>query len=209
MAAQNNFFLWGAWKARKISKPFLTKKVPGSLKKVVLGESCVVGLTESGRVVSWGKDSKTACLGLGEENGVPVTNSDAPQELHRLKDVMDIQMGPEHVVALTSSGEVFTWGSGGKGQLGSGRFETLHSPHKVEALTNEQIVQILVVKSSTFALSSNGAVFAWGDNQDNVLGLEDGRAIEETPRKLTLLQEKLRLDVGILMFCEKEAYLLR
>ncbi|CAK9023907.1 unnamed protein product [Durusdinium trenchii] len=187
--AQNNFFLWGTWKARKISKPFLTKKVPSTLKKVVLGESCVLGLTETGKVVSWGKDSKTGCLGLGEENGIPIVSSDAPQEVPKLKDVMDIQMGPEHVVALTSSGEVYTWGSGSKGQLGSGRCETLHAPSKVEALSNEQIVQILVVKSSTFALSSNGTVFAWGDNQDNALGLEDGKLMEESPRKLTLLQE--------------------
>ena len=188
--AQNNFFLWGAWRGKgRITKPFVTKKWPGTFKKVVFGESCVVGLTETGKVVSWGKDSKTGCLGLGEENGVPVSNSDSPQEVPKLKDVMDIQMGLEHVVVLTSGGEVYVWGSGSKGQLGTGRLDTLYAPLKVEALTNEQIVQILVLRNSTFALSSNGTVFAWGDNQDNILGLEDGKLVEEWPTKLTLLQE--------------------
>eukprot|EP00434_Breviolum_minutum_P031859 symbB.v1.2.028176.t1/scaffold2915.1/size67295/1 len=110
-------------------------------------------------------------------------------DVPKLKDVMDIQMGLEHVVVLTSGGEVYVWGSGSKGQLGTGRLDTLYAPLKVEALTNEQIVQIVVLRNSTFALSSNGTVFAWGDNQDNILGLEDGKLVEEWPTKLTLLQE--------------------
>ncbi|CAJ1452746.1 unnamed protein product [Effrenium voratum] len=181
--AQNNFFLWGTWKNRVISKPFLTKKVPGQLKKVVLGDSFVLGLTENGKVVSWGKDMKTGCLGLGyDDSGAPVVN----------RDVVDLQMGPEHVVALTTTGEVFTWGTGSKGQLGTGKMDTVYVPAKVEALSNEQVVQILVVRNSTFALSTNGTVFAWGDNKDNILGLEEDsmkKMVVEWPLKLTLLQE--------------------
>ena len=184
------FFLVGRMeRKREDNKAICHQEMARDIQKVVFGESCVVGLTETGKVVSWGKDSKTGCLGLGEENGVPVSNSDSPQEVPKLKDVMDIQMGLEHVVVLTSGGEVYVWGSGSKGQLGTGRLDTLYAPLKVEALTNEQIVQILVLRNSTFALSSNGTVFAWGDNQDNILGLEDGKLVEEWPTKLTLLQE--------------------
>mmetsp|Transcript_41438 Transcript_41438/g.96786 ORF Transcript_41438/g.96786 Transcript_41438/m.96786 type:complete len:587 (+) Transcript_41438:76-1836(+) len=193
-AAQNNFFLWGTWKNRVISKPFLTKKVAQQLKKVVLGESFVIGLTENGKVVSWGKDLKSGCLGLGfsEDTGAPVMNQDVPQEIASLKEVMDVQMGTEHVVALTTGGEVFCWGNGQKGQLGNGNQNTSYIPCKVDALANEQIVQIVVVKNSTFALSTNGTVFGWGENKDNILGFEDETAkkqIAEWPLKLTLLQE--------------------
>eukprot|EP00438_Fugacium_kawagutii_P015062 Skav200429 [mRNA] locus=scaffold578:54116:57347:- [translate_table: standard] len=150
---QNNFFLWGAWRGKgRITKPFVTKKWPGTFKKV-FGESCVIGLTETGKVVSWGKDSRTGCLGLGEENGAPIINSDSPQEVPKLKDVMDIQMGLEHVVVLTSGGEarddatmmekrmlaakrlqrfVYVWGSGSKHQLGTGRTDTIYAPLKAD-----------------------------------------------------------------------------
>eukprot|EP00440_Ansanella_granifera_P048550 gb/GFBE01052605.1/.p1 GENE.gb/GFBE01052605.1/~~gb/GFBE01052605.1/.p1 ORF type:complete len:584 (+),score=175.81 gb/GFBE01052605.1/:1-1752(+) len=191
--AQPNFYLWGAWKSRTIRQPFLTKKVDGTLKKIVLGESFVVALREGGQVISWGKDQKNYCLGLGlEESGQPVVNRDTPQDVEpgKLNDVVDVQMGIEHVVALTNSGEVYCWGNGTKGQLGNGRLDICPSPRRVDKLANEQIAQIAVVRNSTFALSTNGTVYAWGDNKDNILGLEDSECpMAETPAKLTLLQE--------------------
>eukprot|EP00931_Biecheleriopsis_adriatica_P034072 TRINITY_DN19716_c0_g1_i2.p1 TRINITY_DN19716_c0_g1~~TRINITY_DN19716_c0_g1_i2.p1 ORF type:complete len:590 (-),score=142.48 TRINITY_DN19716_c0_g1_i2:82-1851(-) len=192
-AAQPNFFLWGAWKTKTITQPFLTKKVHGSMKKVVLGESFVVALKDNGQVISWGKDTKTGCLGLGyEETGQPVVNRDMPHELDptKLGDVCDIQMGLDHVVALTLNGEVYCWGQGKDGQLGNGHLEVAHEPQRVELQNNEPIAQIAVIKNSTFALATNGVVYAWGSNKDNVLGLDD-QSIQKvkTPTRLTLLQE--------------------
>eukprot|EP00971_Amphidinium_carterae_P345746 6486862-Amphidinium_carterae.2 len=48
-AAVPNFYLWGAWKSRVIKEPFLTKKVPGTLKKVM-------------RRVSSNKEATIPCL---------------------------------------------------------------------------------------------------------------------------------------------------
>lgn len=162
------------------------------MKKVVIGETCVIALMEKGQVVSWGKD-KNGCLGLGNDDaGNEIWNRDNPSEVPKMNNVIDIQMGQDHVVALKSTGEVFCWGNGEKGQLGDGRREKSFLPIKVEHLANEQIVQIAVVRNSTFALSSNGVVYAWGDNKDNVLGLgaeESVRSRVETPLQLTLLGE--------------------
>lgn len=208
-SAQPNFYLWGSWKSRTITQPFLTKKVPEPLKKVVLGETFVIGLTEGGSVVSWGKDTKNGCLGLGvDDTGVPITSKDAPQAL-KLSDVTDIQMGTEHVVALTQNGEVWTWGNGDKGQLGTGN-ERAYEPKKVKELERQQIQQIVVVKSSTFALASNGTVFAWGNNKDNILGLETVKNnCEELPVKLSLLGEmrvrKLEIFEGRTMIAHVKA----
>jgi len=195
--AQPNFYLWGTWKSRTIREPFLTKKVAGALKKVVLGESFIIALTEKGHVVSWGKDQKNGCLGLGfDGQGQGIVNKDLPQELEGLSNVTDIQMGHEHVVALTSSGEVYCWGNGSKGQLGngtkdqSGMLSSEFKPVKVEGLASEHIAQIAVVKNSNFALSTSGIVYAWGDNKDNVLGLEDPtRERVMQPIRLSLLGE--------------------
>jgi len=209
--AQPNFYLWGAWKNRIITQPFLTKKVPGTLKKIVLGESFVVALTETGQVVTWGKDQKNGCLGLGfDEAGQPIVNRDSPQDVERLNDVTDIQMGAEHVVALTASGQVWCWGNNSKGQLGNGKFESAFLPQKVETLANDQVAQILVVKNSTFALTTFGTIYAWGDNKDNILGLEDHNISQSAwPEKLTLLGEmrvrKMELFEGKTMIAHVQA----
>mmetsp|Transcript_8027 Transcript_8027/g.17393 ORF Transcript_8027/g.17393 Transcript_8027/m.17393 type:complete len:576 (-) Transcript_8027:93-1820(-) len=190
--AQPNFYLWGCWKSRIIKEPFLTKKVPSPLKKIVLGETFIIGLKEKGQVVSWGKDAKNGCLGLGKDKrtGEPIVQADAPQDIEGLTNVTDIQMGQDHVVALNDVGEVFTWGRGDKGQLGHNDCENRWKPQKVEKLSGEQIMQIAVVRNSTFALSTSGVVYAWGDNKDNTLGLEDtNKAKVEDPVRLALLGE--------------------
>jgi len=192
---QPNFYLWGTWKSRTIREPFLTKKVAGQLKKVVLGESFIVSLTEKGRVVSWGKDNK-GCLGLGHNaQGQPIVNKDMPEELDGLVNVTDIQMGQDHIVALNAIGEVYCWGNNSKGQLGngvidqSGQLMNMFKPTKVEGLGNEHITQIAVVKNSTFALSTSGVVYAWGCNKDNTLGLEQSTDRVTEPVCLSLLGE--------------------
>jgi len=195
--AQPNFYLWGTWKTRKVREPFLTKKVAGPLKKVVLGESFIIALTEKGNVVSWGQDPRNGCLGVGyDSSGQAIVNRDLPQELEGLASVTDIQMGHSHVVALTSLGEVYCWGDGEQGQLGngakddSGKLAKKFQPDKVMTLASEHITQIAVVKNSTFALSTSGVVYAWGDNTDNTLGLEDAtRKRVETPTRLKLFGE--------------------
>jgi len=189
--AQPNFYLWGAWKARTIKEPFLTKKVAGPLKKIVLGDTFIIGLKEKGQVVSWGKDPKNGCLGLGKSSeGANKTQVDAPEEVKELRNVTDIQMGTDHVVALTNIGEVYCWGNNMKGQLGTSGEEILWKPKKVEQLSSEQIMQIAVVRNSTFALSTSGVVYAWGENKDNTLGLEEAKMeVVKQPKRLSLLGE--------------------
>lgn len=198
--AQANFYLWGSWKTKLIKEPFLTKKVAGQLKKIVLGETFIVALTEKGTIYSWGKDPKDGCLGLGKD---PKTNNlilsrEMPCQVTApgLENVTDIQMGTNHVVALTKEGSVYTWGNGLKGKLGLGQPEAdddqvnKFEPKKVAGLlAQEQIKQIAVVKDSTFALTSSGVVYGWGGNEDNTLGLEEPEKKREVykPEQLKLL----------------------
>lgn len=189
-SAQPNFYLWGAWKNKTIKEPFLTKKVKGQLKKVVLGDAYIIALEENGKVQSWGRDNKNGCLGLGPDR----KSADWPMPVANLQDktVKDIQIGNSHVVALTNTGEVWTWGNNMKGQLGTGGDTDVvqHQPKKVDWIASEQIIQIAVVRNSTFALSTNGQVYAWGCNENNTLGLEDSsEEMKDRPVALTLLSE--------------------
>jgi alpha-tubulin suppressor-like RCC1 family protein len=64
-------------------------------------------------------------------------------------------------MALTTSGSVYTWGSGLMGALGHGTRDDELSPRRVDRLRGGA-TQIVTGKFLSAALSEQGVVFAWG-----------------------------------------------
>ncbi|XP_077870271.1 putative E3 ubiquitin-protein ligase HERC1 [Saccoglossus kowalevskii] len=108
------------------------------VKKVCCGTQFTVALTKDGRVFTFGQDRLT---GIPEGRGRP-TNK--PQQVPGLSGyyVDDITVGSEHTLALTSSGDVFAWGSNGDGQLGLGHTNSVREPTMISALQGKNIRQI-------------------------------------------------------------------
>ena len=80
----------------------------GELTKIVCSQTCLVALTRGGKVYK-----------LDQSTDAPVTEvvpglSD--------KDVVDVASHPaaDHFLALTTDGDVYSWGDGEQGQLGQG-----------------------------------------------------------------------------------------
>jgi alpha-tubulin suppressor-like RCC1 family protein len=98
-------------------------------------------------------------------------NEDVVRQVTSLNgvNVIDIACGESHTCALTSDGDVYTWGSGQIGQLGHGDFHRQSLPIKV-ANINEKIVQVACGKKHTVALTSDGKVYSWGSNESGQLG---------------------------------------
>jgi len=78
--------------------------------------------------------------------------------------------GGGHSIALTADKRVWTWGDNEFGELGrnTGTFDP--SPGLVTALTNQTVVAIAGGVGFTLAVTSNGQVYAWGDNTFGELG---------------------------------------
>ena len=69
--------------------------------------------------------------------------------------------------AVTSSGAIYTWGSGGSGQLGHGDLENLVMPQVVSSplLQGQQVVQVACGSAHTVVITHTGAILSWGSGQ--------------------------------------------
>ena len=76
---------------------------------------------------SWG-DGEDGKLGHGS-----CLTLEEPRMVETLKGkrVIDVTCGDSHSAAVTSSGELYTWGLGSYGRLGHGDMKTYHKPKLV------------------------------------------------------------------------------
>lgn len=90
-----------------------------------------------------------------------------------LEDTLIVDAGDFHTVALTSHGEVYTWGFGDRGQLGHGNYSARTKPSCISAFARSQIKikQIQTGSCHTMALSQDGRVYTWGAGSHGQLGL--------------------------------------
>ena len=93
---------------------------------------------------------------------------------------VSVACGTDHVVALTTAGHVYTWGSGQAAQLGRRIIER----RKVNGLSPERLALRNIVLIGTgsyhsFAVNAKGIVFAWGLNSLKQTGVSEERGGDE------------------------------
>ncbi|KAG0692673.1 RCC1 domain-containing protein 1 [Chionoecetes opilio] len=84
--------------------------------------------------------------------------------------VRDVAVGKEHSMALTVAGDVLTWGSGMRGQLGIGELCQSEKPVPVESLQGVPVTAIACGAWHCVALSGSGDLYVWGWNESGQLG---------------------------------------
>ena len=96
-------------------------------------------------------------------------------EIDNSIDVVKVAAGYYHSLALTDSGEVYSWGDNEYGQLGLGDTTDRTSPKKVTQNVNDGSKVVFAdVKSSngfSIGLSTQGDLYTWGENNFGQLGL--------------------------------------
>ncbi|CAE7748417.1 UVR8 [Symbiodinium microadriaticum] len=134
---------------------------------VAAGYWHTAAITDSGELWTWGHNDYGQ-LGVGDtmNRHVPVKVSVNGQK------IVAVAAGGHHTAAITDSGELWTWGRNGYGQLGVGDTTDRHAPVKV-SVNGQKIVALAAGYYHTAAITDSGELWTWGYNRNGRLGIGD------------------------------------
>ncbi|XP_034280413.1 serine/threonine-protein kinase Nek8 [Pantherophis guttatus] len=144
---------------------FLEGQSGVTIKHVACGDLFTVCLTDRGIVLTFGSGS-SGCLGHGA-----FVDVSQPKIVEALLgyEITQAACGSSHVLALSSEGEVFTWGRGDNGRLGLGNQESHNSPQLVPLPAGYEAQKVLCGIDASMILTSNNQILACGSNRYNKL----------------------------------------
>jgi alpha-tubulin suppressor-like RCC1 family protein len=133
-----------------------------------VGVMHTVILLLSGELLVWGGNSGGQC-GLGFKGDI-VTQ---PMHVTALfgRCITSITAGGGHTLALDDGGSCWSWGIGGRGQLGHGDFTDRVAPRQVQALQGLRCVGAAAGFAHSLVLIDDGKVYACGWNRMGELGV--------------------------------------
>eukprot|EP00889_Picochlorum_renovo_P008563 jgi/Picre1/35593/NNA_003054.t1 len=116
--------------------------------------------TTEGEVFSMGSNR------YGQLGYSTVDTQPEPRKIAALRSMTIVRVAAanKHSVCVSSSGDVFTWGTNSCGQLGYGAFDSISSstPRVVDALKGRPVVECAAAKRHTVVLTDDGDVLTWG-----------------------------------------------
>ena len=128
-------------------------------------------LKSNGILEAWGRNSKGE-LGVGDTR-----QKSAPTLVSALAGTVVIQLSlSDHVLALLSSGDIYSWGQNNFGQLGLLDTQDRITPIRINTMIDIPIKTVYCKCASSFALSDTNQLYAWGSNKDGILGIASNTA---------------------------------
>ncbi|KAK9119309.1 hypothetical protein Scep_017402 [Stephania cephalantha] len=190
---QGEIFSWGEESGGRlghgveadVSHPKLIETLNGlNVVQVACGEYHTCAVTLSGDLYTWGDGVHNSGL-LGNRSEVSTwIPKKVGGQIEGLQ-VLSVSCGPWHTAAVTSAGQLFTFGDGTFGALGHGDRASSNMPREVESLKGSRTVRVAcgvwhtaaivdeLSENSSTSNSSSGKLFTWGDGDNNRLGHGD------------------------------------
>ncbi|MCC8065996.1 MAG: hypothetical protein LIO94_02670, partial [Clostridiales bacterium] len=147
-----------------------------SITDMAAGNSHVAIVTDNNTVWTWG-DNTYGQLGTGAAGSYIPAQVLGFNGGGYLTDIVDVEAGSYHTVALKKDGSVWAWGKNDKGQLGDMTTSDREYPIQVfmgdsesSGYYIERVSQISAKADNTAAVNEDTEVYVWGDNSSNQLG---------------------------------------
>lgn len=128
-----------------------------AVQAVAAGTGHSLALAADGSVWSWG-DNSHGQLGDGGSAKLRI----APARIAALSNIVAISSYASTNLALDASGQVWSWGYGAFGALGSGDYSDRTTPTIVSGLP--KIKTIIAANAVSVGIADDGSVWMWGDN---------------------------------------------
>jgi alpha-tubulin suppressor-like RCC1 family protein len=184
LSSSGTLYAWGAdnygqagngTKGKNVFTPVVVPLPRGATASAIgVGINHDLAVTSTGSVYDWGWNS-TGQLGNGK-----LANSDVPVEAQLPAGVVATAVagGAGHSLALTSTDSVYAWGDNTHGQVGDGTTTDSSVPVLVDLPVGVTVTAIAagdgdvsgLTGGYSLALTSTGAIYAWGDNASGNLG---------------------------------------
>lgn len=174
LKADGTVWVWGMFD--NLEPSARPKSLPGlsEIRAIASGSDFVVGARHDGTV--WFAGHGYQGLSGGKDDGAPV-------QIDGLTDVTAVAAANWTAFALKKDGSVWGWGSGAFDLLGpGGKFDaydpSVGNPKPLQIPGLAGVVALSGGERHMLALTRDGNVYAWGDNEDGALGLFDLREID-------------------------------
>lgn len=135
--------------------------------QITCGDYHSLALSKGGELFAWGQNLHGQ-LGVG----IILPSIQTPQIVEQLSGVplAQISAGKAHSMALSISGNVYSWGRNDFGQLGLGHTDNKDLPSLIETLDNEKVEFLACGGSHTALLTKDGLLFTFGAGEYGQLG---------------------------------------
>ncbi|XP_024211941.1 E3 ISG15--protein ligase HERC5 isoform X6 [Pan paniscus] len=135
--------------------------------QITCGDYHSLALSKGGELFAWGQNLHGQ-LGVGRK--FPSTTT--PQIVEHLAGVplAQISAGEAHSMALSMSGNIYSWGKNEFGQLGLGHTESKDYPSLIEGLDNQKVEFVACGGSHSALLTQDGLLFTFGAGKHGQLG---------------------------------------